>query len=598
MASSFEAGSGKGKEFQALLKKMLKDDKNIEFQDQIYYALGNISMKRSQEEEAIKYFKQSTAAGLENFNQKGLSYLAIGDIYYLKPDYSLAQAYYDSSLQNIDKQNVGYEELRLKTKSLTHLVLPLNVFEYEDSLQVLSVMPQKQLFTVIDSIIAKVVAKDEAERLRKQEEQEDMQAGMSMINQGQRTQNTQSSQGGAWYFYNMNAKSFGQPEFRMLWGSRRLEDDWRRKNKQNMEIIEADIEGEVTDSSSTEKGSIISNKSREFYMQNIPFSDSAKEQSHLRIEKALYEMGLVYRNELNDMEEAIFAFTEGLKRYPFGDFAVLSAYNLYEIYNIDGPLERANYYKNYIIDNFPEEPRAKILSNPEYVKELLNEQSRVSKFYEETYNLFKGGNYSRVISNADYALKEFAGDKVIPRFSLLKALSVGKIEGKDRLTDDLQIIVDSYPEHEVAKFAEDLIKRVYDVAPEVARADIEEDAAEIYTYSKTDEVYLFGLTSSNPAFLNQLNFNIINFNLDYYNEQNFGLQQEEIGEQTVIFIREFIDFESAAKYFESILDHGSDVFKDVNKEEIMAFFISKQNYLVLKEDADIRKYYLYFKKFY
>ena len=35
------------------LEKMLRDSKNKDFQDQIYYALGNMSMKEGKEEEAV-----------------------------------------------------------------------------------------------------------------------------------------------------------------------------------------------------------------------------------------------------------------------------------------------------------------------------------------------------------------------------------------------------------------------------------------------------------------------------------------------------------------------------------------------------------------
>ncbi len=595
MASSFEAGSGRGKEFQALLKKMLKDDKNIEYQDQIYFALGNIAIKQGNKTEAIELFKLSAQKSLENVNQKGLSYLALGDIYYAEPEYSLAQAYYDSCLQNIDQQYDYYEELSLKAQSLTHLVLPLNIFILEDSLQTLSKMPEKELFIVIDKIIADVVKKEEEERERKAQEMEEMQYGMAMGSQNQRE--TQA-QGGTWYFYNMNAKSFGQPEFRMKWGNRRLEDNWRRNNKQSMAIIETTEDGEIADTSSTEEIQIISTKSREFYMMNIPFSDSALEESHIRLEKALYEMGLVYQKELYDTEEAIFAFKEGLKRYPHGDFAVLSAYSLYEYYNINGPAERANFYKKYIIDNFPENPRAKILSNPEYVKQLLEEQNEVNVYYERCYNLFYAGSYSNVISSVNIALTEFSGDKNIPRFMLLKALSIGRMEGNDRLTNELQNIIELYPNNEVSTYAGNLIDHVYNLSPDVAIADVEEKAAEIYVYNEQDVAYFFGLVTPDVNSMNQLNFNLINFNLDYYNQQNFGIIKEEIEGKTVLFIKDFTDFETASRYFDSFMDHESEVFKDVNREDVQVFYISKENYLTLIDDTDIRKYYLYFKKFF
>ncbi|MCF8380801.1 MAG: tetratricopeptide repeat protein [Bacteroidales bacterium] len=597
MASSFEAGSNRGKEFQTILKKMLKDDKNIEYQDQIYYALGNIAMKQGKNEEAINLFKLSAQKSQDNLNQKGLSYLAIGDIYYSIPEYSLSQAYYDSCLQNIDKQHDNYEELSLKARSLTKLVVPLNIFTLEDSLQTLSKLPQKDLFTVIDGIIAEVVKKEEEERERKAQEMEDMQYDMAIGNQNQSQRETQS-QTGTWYFYNMNAKSFGQPEFRLKWGNRRLEDNWRRKNKQSVEFVETTVEGEFADTSATEEVVIINNKSREFYMMGIPFSDSAYHESDLRIEKALYEMGTVYLNELKDKKEAVYSFEEGLKRYPKGDYAVLSAYSLYEFYLLNGPKEKAEFYKNYIITNFPDNPRAKILSNPEYVKKLLEDQNQVNVFYETCYNLFNAGNFSNVIASVNRALTEFAGDKNIPKFMLLKALSIGRLEGNDRLTDELDKIIEAYPDNEESVYAKNLKEYVYNISPEIAIADVQAKATEIYVYSETEPAYYFGVAAPDLKSLNQLNFNLINFNLDYYNKNNYGIIKEEIGGKTILFIKDFKDFKSISEYFNSYIEHESEVFKDLNKSELNPFFISEKNYSTLKEDTDIRKYYLYFRKFY
>ena len=39
--------------------KMLRDDKNIEYQDQIYYALGNLAAKEGNITKAIENYKKS-----------------------------------------------------------------------------------------------------------------------------------------------------------------------------------------------------------------------------------------------------------------------------------------------------------------------------------------------------------------------------------------------------------------------------------------------------------------------------------------------------------------------------------------------------------
>lgn len=234
MASSYNVGSGRGDEIQKLLTKMLKDNKNIDYQDQIYYALGKIALKQGKTKEAIENFKLSAQKSVNNPNQKGLTYLALADIYYNIPEYSLAQAYYDSTVQNIGNDYEDYENLVTKSKSLTNLVKYLRVYTLEDSLQMLANMPEAERLDKIDQIIENVRKKEEEDRLRKQEDKENNVSGGMAMN---RPATGMNQKGGKWYFYNLTAKSFGQPEFRMRWGNRKLEDNWRRKTNNRLRSL-------------------------------------------------------------------------------------------------------------------------------------------------------------------------------------------------------------------------------------------------------------------------------------------------------------------------------------------------------------------------
>jgi tetratricopeptide (TPR) repeat protein len=595
MAGAFEAGSGEGKEIRSLLAKMLRDDKNIEYQDQIYYALGNIAMKEKKLNDAIENYTLSAAKSVSNYNQKGLTYVALGDIYYNMPDYILSQAYYDSSMQNIDQEYEDFDQLSRKAQSLNHLVQYYSVYALEDSLQKLAKLPEKELFAAIDGIIEEVVRKEEEERKKQQEEMLDMQYGMTMGNTGSR--NPGNAEGGQWYFYNMNAKSFGQPEFRMKWGTRRLEDNWRRKNKQSLDIIEQTEEGETVESDSTVKTQVLSNKNREFYLKDIPLSDSAFEESNEKLKVALYNMGLVYRNELRDTDEAITSFTEVTERFPEDEYALLSAYNLYEIYDLQGDNSRSDFYKNWIINNFPDSPRAKILADPDYVDQLLEEQSRVSRFYEETYNKFNARDNQAVIRNVEFALTEFKGDKIIPKFDLLGAISLGRIGGDSIMSRELERIIEKYPGSEESQYAKGIMDVLYRESPELEVADTREKAEEIYLDDKSG-MFFFGIAARSQVDINQLKFNLINFNLDNFERLNLSIEEEKIGNMNYVFVKLFEDYSMAQRYYSTYINSQDEVYRDINPENVDPVLISRYNYAKLKEDQDFRKYYLFFEKFY
>ena len=596
MAGSFQAGSEGGREIRTLLRKMLKDEKNKDFQDQIYYALADIAIKEGNKEDAVSLYKLSISKSVSNFNQKGLSYLALADYYYSIPEYTLAQAYYDSTMQNIENTYEDYDKLSNKTKSLTHLVENLVVYELEDSVQILAKLPQPELFAIIDEIIAGVVAREQEEAKRKSEEMLDQQYGM--VNQNQSDDRLPgNSEGGSWYFYNLNAKGFGQPDFRMRWGTRKLEDNWRRKNKQSVESFEQ-VEGQAgADSASETKTVVLSTKTREYYLQSIPLSDSALEKSNERLIAALFNMGVIYRNEFKDLDKSVSCFEELVKKFETHQLAFPSYYNLYEINDILNNHARKEYYKNLIITKYPDNPRAKILSNPEYIKELEEEMKKTGIFYENTYLSYKAADYSSVVRSSDQAMVLFKGDPILPRFMLLRALSLGQLQGPEKLKSELDTLVKSFPDHEVSAYAKELIDYIYVSSPDIKTADIVAEAEEIYTYDSTG-TYFVVLSAIKKADINQLNFNLINYNLDNFDQLNLGILKSELADKNLLVVQSFSNLENARRYFNLLISGRTEIAGSTKPGEVDIFMISSANFDKLLTDSNLSKYLLFFEKHY
>jgi tetratricopeptide (TPR) repeat protein len=596
MAGSFQAGSEGGKEIVNLLRKMIKDEKNKDFLDQIYYALGNIAMKEGRKDEAVDLYKQSVYKSVNNVNQKGLSYLALGDYYYSIPDYAAAQAYYDSTMQNIENSYEDYDALSKKTKSLTHLVENLVVYELEDSVQMLAKLPEAELNERIDKIIAVVIKKEEEEAKRKQEEMLDQQFGMMNQNRADDRLNS-DNEGSSWYFYNLAAKGFGQPDFRMRWGNRKLEDNWRRKNKQVVENFETAENAAKSDSAGDSKTVVLSTKTREFYLQNIPFTDSALQSSTERLVNALFNMGEIYRKEFGDMDKSISCFQELISKYPDHKLVFPSYYNLYEIYGTLNNEGKREEYKNLMISKFPDNPRSKILADPEYVKQMEKEMNKVNDYYEDTYNNYKSGNYPAVVGRANYAISQYKGDDIIPRIMLLKALSVGQLQGKEQMKTELDTLISHYPEHEVSKYAQELIDYIYSMSPEIKTADITAKAEEIYVYDSA-EVHFLAIAAIKKTDINQINFNLLNFNLDNYENLNLNILMSEVSDHNILAVMSFGNLEKARRYYTALNDRRKDIIGNNSEEDVRIFLISKGNFDKLVADKALDKYLLFYQKHY
>jgi tetratricopeptide (TPR) repeat protein len=394
-ALAYEKGYGSVKEIEGQLSRMLKDDKNSEYQDQIYYALGNIAYKEGNIPKAIKQYKKSVQYNINNITQKARSYLTLADLYYEMPEYVDAQAYYDSAVAIINIDYPDYDIIYAKSKSLNSLVKEINTVNLEDSVQRLAKMPEDELLSYIDNLIEQVKKKEQEEILRNQEQALNKQFGYSMGTESRTTQ--QGFSGGAqWYFYNETARSLGYKEFKLKWGNRKLEDNWRRANKNVIsfgETVSTENSDFITDEES-KNSKILSNKSREFYLRNIPFTDSMLEVSHRMIETALYNMSLIYKNELKDYEKAIESFKELIKRYPNSEYLLTSYYYLYDIYIKENNKAMVEMYKNRIISQFPNSTYAKLLKNPDYFKEIEEGQNKIHNYYIETYNNYLNKKYS------------------------------------------------------------------------------------------------------------------------------------------------------------------------------------------------------------
>jgi tetratricopeptide (TPR) repeat protein len=594
MAGTFTPGGENAREISAQLRKMLKDDKNIEFLDQVYYALGDLEFKQGNEENAIDFFKLSAEKSVSNFNQKGLTYITLGDIYYKNKDYPLAQAYYDSSLLNITIDYENYEELSKKTASLTGLVENIQIYELEDSVQRLAKLPEQERFVIIDKIISDLIASEEEERRKMQDEQLDMQQGNIMASQSSNRAGTETA-GGKWYFYNLNAKSFGQPEFRMKWGNRRLEDNWRRKNKQTVETFEErETETQANGEQTSER--VINNKSREFYLVNIPLNDSMKTASDEKLAEALFNLGVIYRNEFNDIAKSIESFEELIQRYPVNQFELTSYYNLYELYAQINQPDKSEMYKNLLVGKFPDSPTARILTDPNYLKQLEESRNKEYSFYDETYEALNRSEFNRVITNANLALNTFKNKELYPRFRLLSALANGGLSGKEVLKTEMEKLAEDYPDHEVGKYANEMVNFIYQEAPEIKIADTFSEAVEIYSFNPDTVHYLAVLTDKSTN-NNQLNFNIINFNLDNYSNLNLAIQRETINENTLFIISSFDNIDLATRYMSSFMTNP-DAFRDIDLSLVKVFLISGDNFNTLLSDKDAGKYLLFYEKYY
>ncbi len=598
MADAFQSGAAGSNEIKKLLKKMLKDSKNTEYLDQIYYALGNISMEEGDRKKAIEYYHLSVSSSMQNNFQKGESCLTLAGIYYNEPIYTLSAAYYDTAVNLLEADYPNYSNLKLRSNSLNNLVRNVDVFELQDSVQVLAGMNEDERFAVIDGIISDVrVAEAEAQR-RQQEAMQDMQYNRSGFYSNASGSNNPQT-GGKWYFYNLNAKSFGQPEFRMKWGERKLEDNWRRSNKQTVTALLDEEVMDGTGENGEEGVELIDDKSREYYLRDIPMTDSAMDQSHIMLEEALYNMGLIYQKDLLDYDKAIESLENLIGRYSDGDYTMGSYYHLYELFNTKQNAGRAEYYKNLLSSKYPDSHMAKLLTNPNYINELEEEANKVERYYESVYNSFKAENYSAVLRDVEYGLTKYSEDEdMVLRLRYLKAISMGSVQGKEEMKVELDSIVSQYPNTEIAEKSQEIIDYMYVAFPVIKEADIVKEAVEIYTFDSTaNHYFIIALRTSEN--MNLVNFNLLNYNLDNFIAYDLEIELTVLGsDYNILKVQEFADFEGVSRYASKVGEDIQLILGEIPGDSYKLVLISQQNYQSLLRTKEFVPYLLFYRKFY
>jgi tetratricopeptide (TPR) repeat protein len=592
IAGVFDLKSGNSAEIKRELEKMLRDSKNKDFKDQIFYALGNIYMKEGNEEDAVWYFSESVASTTGNQSQKGRSYLALAEYFYDKPDYMKAGNYYDSAIFFIDTKNPEYQLLEIKSQSLNGLVSQLKIIQKEDSLQRVAAMSENERNNYIASIIAQII-KDESEG--KMSEYADR-SNMGQFYENERRFQGNIQQEGKWYFYNQTALTFGRTEFKRRWGDRKLEDNWRRSNRAKINPSQItpgadDMAQKEVDTSAAENNY----KKPEFYLKNLPLNDSLLAISNDKIATAYLNAGKAFDETINDQEEASKSLETLTSRFPESDLVPEALYMLYRI-NKEKNSIKSEAARQKLLENYPESEFARILSDPTYFEKKMASLKEAENLYSEAYNAYFDEKFTEAISLCDFGLKKFPADDLSPKFQLLRAYSVARVTDERSFRDELNKVVKTWPGTTEAKKAAEIIAYLNQKTPELKVEEEKVIAAEIYMYDIKSN-HVLALIITDPAFnINLATFDVISYNIDNYTNKNYRTEGILVDNKYImITVSGFSDFSQAEAYYK-----GFSIEKIVRNATpaMMKFLINDTNLKALNKDKNPGRYELFFKENY
>ncbi|MBP5711171.1 MAG: tetratricopeptide repeat protein [Bacteroidales bacterium] len=453
LASNYDGTEASKTAILKEMKKMLKETKNEKFKDQIYYAISELYRRDEDIDAQIEYLALSVSSYVDNDYQRSYSSLKLADIYFEDEEYPLAQAYYDTATLALPKDYPNYKAIMHKTKTLTELVQNLQVIKTQDSLQRIAKMSEGERKSWVSQQIRAYKA---AEAKKQQNDANKELAIQNALGMSNIYANNASTQGGKWYFYNTSLVSAGRTEFLKRWGTRKLEDNWRVSNKQQISFDElADLNN--PNSSADEEDTVTSGRSNnpkeeKYYLQDVPLTKGALDTSNNKIANAMYNAALIYIDMLKDQKKGNATLENLVARFPDHELALPALYILYLNYkNANDP--RAETPKNVILSKYPQTDYAKLILDPHYNEKLAEAAKIIEKKYEEAYGAYSAKQWQKTITISDEALPLCKDTVLTTKFLYIRAIALGQTKGEKEMKEEMFRIVSNYPMSKVAELA-------------------------------------------------------------------------------------------------------------------------------------------------
>jgi len=599
------------------LQKMMKDPKNKDYCDQINYAIGNTYLHSRDTAQAITFYQKSIASSTRNGIDKAVTLITLGDIYYNKRQYIQAQPCYDQAAKIFPTDYVDFERISKRSESLGELVTQYEIVYLQDSLQTLAKLPEAKRMEVIKKVIEKVIADEKAalEAANKQNNNPNGGSNEEFIGPPIGTVNSS----GNWYFYNANMMKSGKSDFQKKWGTRKLEDNWRRANKTSSLFAEettnqtdSDSLSSIAANDSAQTGALSDNKTPEFYIQQLPLTQAKLQKSNDDIADALFNMAMIYKEKVEDMQLSAETFEEYLKRFSNKPMASEACFQLFIINTKLNNTTVSELYRQKLITDYPGSKYVKILSNPDFINQQKKMYIEQDSLYQQSYKAFNENNFDVVKRNADYIEKTYPSSELLPKFLFIKALSIGKTEKKEVFETELEKLINQFPGSDVSSMSKDilaLLKQGMENKMGTTQGTLLVKREE--AIQKADSVALNNLQFStdkltrhravfaidtNVKNMNELLYNVAVYNFTRFIMKDFDLVTGTLDSTLVsLSVTGFDSFDDAEWYLKTIRS-DENISKLLTKFSAQSLVVSDENYGIIRSGLGLEAYLKFYKE--
>ena len=635
IAACYDVDNGNYSSILKMLDKMLKEKKNYEYRDQIYYAKGEMYLSAKDLKNACDNFKSSVNVS-NNKSQKVKSAVKLGKVLYEElQNYDESQKYYDTAVTIMPSDYPFADKIKERHRILTSLVKHTRVIERNDSLIRMADMDSLEREKYIKKLIAQ----------EKKKELERIEAEMIASIKSNSAQQSNMLKGD-WYFYNSSTMQRGKESFIKNWGARALEDFWFLSKKNSISFGTDNQSsgnnqlamGDTSKMQSSKKSFNAKDDkfSREYYLKDLPKTQAERDTMNMNTANSLLIAGFIYQDGIKNYDKSLECFLRIAKEFPESDNVLPAFYQLYKLYEKQGNTPSANYYKNMILRGFPDSDYANLIQDEDYYLEIAKRAKMSEKEYSDIYNLYNRRRYNDVISRASSATTLYKDENLTPKFKYWEALAHAKLGETTQAVSIMEDIVNKHPKSDIVPTVKTqiaLLKKgnIYKVSdtkkgidslaatstikkqstaeqqkqpnPTQQTTAKEEDEelppeAQMYRMREDMQHYVIIILDDRKIKATNMQYTVADFNMEYFATK--GLRANALlftDTQQLLTINRFTNASEAMEYFNFLTKDGG-ILDKFDKADYKVYAISIQNYQTLYSQKNTSVYEKFFKKYY
>ena len=420
----------------SFLQKILKNYENQTFEHFVNRAIGNLYLKQKEDSLALVYFDRSIDSPYLDPYTQIENNKDLADYHFKEGNYFISGNYLDKLLPLFDETSLAFKKIKRKRENLSGVIFYEQNIKKTDSIIYLMTLSKKEQLIYFENLIN---SKQEKEALKLKEEVNEKR--FQLLNRSKTS----------FYFYNPSQVSKGRQAYLANWGNRPNTDNWRNASSILNSIV---IESKSNQPISIK--AIIQEKPENF-VASLPQTQKEKDSLILTNQKAYLQVGLIYKEKFNDFPLATERLKKVLSLNPPKEIRVQALYHLYRMEE-KKKTDVAENYKIDLIKNYPDTPFARILSD----QKNYNSTGTVTpeKLYENALKLYKEQKLIETLEEIELLTVMASGKQLESKISLLKANSLGRLNGIQTWKESLMEVATTFSAFEEGIYAKGLINQI------------------------------------------------------------------------------------------------------------------------------------------